>query len=288
MPGYKEISKLKTELIDRRESKIKGSLTYQQNHLYESVVNDFVMVAKDKVEGRPTNLYALQRELKRQYELSFPSVMQEAVKASSAINNLNLKYFSTLVDTNRLDEIAEKTDKVVNKSLGIDENGLLKENGFIDKTLESKKVQRMFVKEVNNILDGSPDLALMQHKLKEFITGTKQSTGLLERYYRTFANDLLANIDRTGSLIYANELELNNFYYAGGIILSSRSFCKSKNGKIFTRSEAERWKDSAFIRDMYGANISDYEPLIMMGGYGCLHRPDWITSDIAKEMKSKK
>lgn len=288
MPKYKEISKLKTELIDRRESRIKGSLTYQQDHLYESILTDFVMVAKTKIEGKPTNLYALQRELKQQYELNFPSVMQETVKASTAITDLNLKYFSTLLGSSDLDKIAVKTEKVINRSLGIDENGILKPGGFIDKTLESKKVQRMFTKEVTNILAGNPDIGLMQHKLKEFITGTKQSTGLLERYYRTFANDLLANIDRTGSLVYANELELNDFYYAGGIILSSRSFCKSKNGKIFTRSEAERWKDSAFIRDMYGININDYEPLIMMGGYGCLHRPDWITSEIAKKLKSKK
>lgn len=287
MPTYKQISKLKTELIDKRESKIKGSLSSQQDKLYESVLTDFIQVAKDKIKGKPTNLFAIQRELKKQYELQFPAIMQETVKASTAITDLNLKYFSTLVDSNRLDEISVKTEKVINKSLGLDDNGKLKAGGFIDKTLENKKVQQLFTKEVNVILSGSPDLALMQQKLKEFITGTKQSTGLLERYYRTFANDLLANIDRTGSLVYADELELNDFYYAGGIILSSRSFCKSKNGKIFTRTEAEKWKDSAFIRGMYD-NISDYEPLINMGGYGCLHRADWITANIAKAMKSKK
>ena len=242
MPNYKEISNLKTELIERRESRIKGSLTYQQDHLYESILNDFVMVAKTKIDGKPTNLYALQRELKKQYELYFPSVMQETVKASAAINDLNLKYFSTLLGQNDLDKIAAKTEKVINRSLGIDENGILKSGGFIDKTLENKKVQRMFTKEVTNILSGSPDIGLMQHKLKEFITGTKQSTGLLERYYRTFANDLLANIDRTGSLVYADELDLNDFYYAGGVVLSSRSFCKSKNGKILSMNPTDPFK----------------------------------------------
>lgn len=38
---------------------------------------------------------------------------------------------------------------------------------------------------------------------------------------------------------------------------------------------------------MYGKNINDYEPLINMGGYGCRHTPDWITEDIAKELKSE-
>lgn len=287
MPTYKEVSKIKTELINKREAKIKGSLQYQQDHLYDSVIDNFVSVAKSKIEGKPTNLYSLQKELKKQYEINFPKVLIETVKASTAITDLNLRYFSTLVDSNRLEEIDTKTNKVVNKTLGLTDNGKLKADGFLDKTLESKKIQKLFTKEVNAILSGSPDLLLMQNKLKEFITGTKESTGLLERYYRTFANDLLAKVDRTGSLVYADELELNDFYYAGGIILSSRSFCKEKNGKIFTRSQAEKWKNSKFIRDMY-KSISDYEPLVDMGGYGCLHRTDWITSDLAAALKSKK
>lgn len=286
MPTYKEISALKTELLDAREKRIKRKLSYQQERLYDSLINDFVKIAEDKVDGKKVDIYKLQSELKKQYELYFPEVMADVVKASDSISNLNVRYFSTLVDSNRLDEIQDKTDSVINKTLGITDKGKLITGGFIDKVIENKSVQKLFTKKVNAILEGSPDVGLMKNKLKEFITGSKESTGLLERHYRTFANDLISNIDRTGSLVYANELELNNFYYSGGIILSSRSFCKSKNGKIFTRAEAERWKDSAFITSMYD-NINDYEPLIDMGGYGCRHRPDWVTVEVAKAKKKK-
>lgn len=287
MPTSREVSKIKSELIFQREQKIKGSLELQQQRLYESLLSDFVKVAKDKVDGNKTDIYKLQRELNKQYELQFPDVLRETVKASLAANDLNQIYFSSLVDSNRLDEIKDKTVKVINRSLGMDENNKIKTGGFMDRALEKKTVQKSFAKEVNTILSGSPDIVLMQTKLKEFITGTKGSTGLLERYYRTFANDLISNIDRTGSLVYANELELNNFYYGGGLLLSSRSFCVSKNGKIFSRAEAENWKDSAFITSMYGSNLSDYEPLINMGGYGCKHRADWITDELAKDSKKE-
>lgn len=286
MPTYKEISKLKTELLDAREKKIQRKLSYQQEQLFESLVNDFVKVAKDKIEGKKVDIYKLQSELKRQYSLYFPEVMADVVKASESIVNLNNRYFSTLVDSNRLGEIQDKTFAVINKTLGVTEKGKLITGGFIDKIIENKNTQKLFTKKVNAILEGSPDIVLMQHKLKEFIVGSKESTGLLERHYRTFANDLISNIDRTGSLVYANDLDLNHFYYSGGVILTSRSFCKSKNGKVFTRAEAERWKDSAFITSMYD-NINDYEPLIDMGGYGCRHRPDWITEDLAR-LKRKK
>lgn len=288
MPTYKEISKIKDELLTLREKKVKGSLTKQQENLYESLIDDFVKVAKDKVEGKSVNLYSLQNTLKKLYNNDFPETFAEVVKSSYSINNLNFQYFSTLVDTNRLDEIKDKTAKVINKSLGITEKGKLITNGFIDKAIENKAVQKRFAKEVNVILDGSPDVKLMQHKLKEFINGNEASTGLLERYYRTFANDLIANIDRTGSLVYADELELTSFYYAGGLISSSRSFCELRNGKIFNREEAERWSNTPFIKDMYKTNINDYVPLIDMGGYGCRHRADFITDDLAKAKKKKK
>lgn len=287
MPTYKEISKLKNDLLDARENKIKRTLSYQQQNLYDSLLNDFLKAAKDKIEGKKVDIYKLQAELKKQYALNFPEVMSEVVKASDSITNLNDRYFSTLVDSGRLGEIQDKTFAVINKTLGVSDKGKLITGGFIDKIIENKGVQQAFAKKVNNILNGSPDIVLMQHKLKEFIVGSKESTGLLERHYRTFAKDLISNIDRTGALVYANELELNSFYYSGGIILTSRSFCKSKNGKVFTRAQAERWKDSAFITDMYGMNINDYEPLIDMGGYGCNHRPDWITEDLAKKIRKK-
>lgn len=286
MPTYKEISALKSELLDARERKIKRKLSYQQEQMFDSLIDDFVKIAQDKVDGKKVDIYKLQSEIKKQYSLYFPEVMAEVVKASDSITNLNERYFSTLVDSNRLGEIQDKTFSIINKTLGVKDDGKLITGGFIDKVIENKGVQKLFTKNVTAILQGNPDIGLMKHKLKEFITGSKESTGLLERHYRTFANDLISNIDRTGSLVYANELELNHFYYSGGIILSSRSFCKSKNGKIFTRAEAERWKDSAFITSMY-TNKSDYEPLIDMGGYGCRHRPDWVTIEVAKAKKKK-
>ena len=287
MLTYKEISRLKNDLLDARENKIKRTLSYQQENLYNSLLNDFLKAAKDKIDGKKVDIYKLQYELKKQYQLYFPEVMSEVVKASETITNLNDRYFSTLVDSGRLGEIQNKTAAVINKTLGVTDKGKLITGGFIDKIIENKGAQKSFTKKVNEILNGSPDIVLMQSKLKEFIIGNKQSTGLLERHYRTFASDLISNIDRTGALVYANELELNSFYYSGGVILTSRSFCKTKNGKVFTRSEAARWKDSAFITNMYGMNLSDYEPLIDMGGYGCKHRPDWITEDIAKKIKKK-
>lgn len=285
MPTYKEVSKIKSDFISKKEESITNSLTDQQSNLYDKLLSDFMKVAKDKADGKEVNINKLQSQFRKFYDQNFNEVMRQTINASRSLTDLNQMYFSTLLDSNRLDEIHDNTKKLVDKSLGVTDANKLISNGFTDKAIANKQVQKLFVKEVNKILIGNPDVNLMQNKLKDFILGNKQSTGILERYYRNFANDLLISIDRSNSLVYANELELQSFFYGGGLLTSSRSFCISKNGKIFTRSEAEKWKDSTFITSMYGTKINDYEPLVNMGGYGCRHTPDWITQDIAKELK---
>ncbi len=287
MPTFKEVSKIKSDFITKREDAISTSLADQQSNLYDKLLSDFIKIASNKVDGKNVSTSTLQAQFKKHYNENFTDVMKQTINASKSLTDLNQMYFSTLMDSNKLDEIHDNTKKLVDKSLGVTDNNKLISGGFTDKALDNKKVQKLFVKEVNVILSGNPDVNLMQNKLKDFIIGNKKGGGILERYYRNFASDLLISIDRSNSLVYANELELQSFFYGGGLLTSSRSFCISKNGKIFSRAEAEKWKDSTFITSMYGEKINDYQPLIDMGGYGCRHTPDWITQDIAKELKSE-
>lgn len=287
MPTYKEVSKIKSDFILKKENAIKGTLNNQQENLFDKLLKEFIKQANDKINGKETSTYQLQNQFNKFYRENFNDVLKQNIAYSSSLTDLNQMYFSTLMDSNRLDEIHNKTKILVDKQLGIDINGKLKQGGFTDKILGNQQSQKNFIKEVNKILVGNPDINLMQNKLKEFIIGSKNNTGILESHYRNFSQDILTGIDRSNSLVYANELDLQSFYYGGGLLTSSRSFCISKNGKIFSRAEAEKWKDSTFITSMYGKNITDYEPLINMGGPGCKHTPDWITQDIAKELKGE-
>lgn len=287
MPTFKEVSKIKSDHILKREDAIKNTLNNLQGNLYEKIVTDFSKIASDKKEGKQPNLNALQNQFKKFYNANFVDVMKQTIAASKSLTDLNQMYFATLIDSNQLDEIHDKTKLIIDKRLGIDENGKLKPGGFTDKALDNQRIQKNFIKEVKNILSGNPDVALMQEQLRNFITGTKNSSGILESRYRVLSQDILIQTDRSNSLIYANELDLNSFYYGGGLIKTSRKMCLNNNGKIFTRSQAEKWRSLEEITKMYGDNLSDYNPLVDMGGFGCRHTPDWITEDLAKSLKGE-
>jgi len=290
MPTYKEVSKIKSDFIAKKEDAIKSTIGSQQENLYEKLISDFSKLASNKVEGKDVSINKIQSEFKKYYDANFNDVMKQTINASKSLTDLNQMYFATLLDSNKLDDIHENTKNVLNKSLGITDTGKLIKGGFTDKALSNKEVQKVFTKEVTKILNGNPDALSMQNKLKEFILGNKQSTGILERYYRNFASDLLKGVDRGNSLVYADTLELTDAFYGGGLKLTSRPFCISRNGKIVSREQIDKWVN--ILNTDAGPKWSEavhgkYDPYKCCGGHGCDHVLDWITPDLADTLKSE-
>lgn len=286
MPTRSKISAKKSALILKEEDNIIRKLSIIQGNIYDSILPDILEIANKKKLGRPYSLNTIFTKFKKVYTSQFPDVMRYTFEASLKVTDLNQAYFGTMVPPSSLKEIAEKTKQAVSNRLGITNSGKIIKNGFTDKVLGSKKAQNDFVKAVNKIVAGNADVNKLQNDIKELIIGNKEQSGSLERYYRTTSQDIIMHIDRNNSLIYADELDLDHFIYGGGLINTSRSFCIDKNRKIFTRSQADKWKDSAFIKKMYGGN--PYDPIKDMGGYGCRHTADWITADVAKILLSRR
>lgn len=282
MPTRKEVSKIKSDHIDKRKKAIAGKIDLLQQNIYDKVSGQLVTLLNKKEKDVPVNTNQLQQTVKKEFNTAFPDVMKETIIASRSLTDLNSMYFSTIMDSNRLDEIRDQTKRAIDRKLGIDENGKIKQNGFVDKALSDPAVQKQFIKKVNQLVNSGADVQTVQEKLKEFIIGKGQMSGFIQQYYSGFAGTLMNDIDRGNNLVYANKLELNYFYYSGGLILSSRPFCIDKNGKIISREQSDKWAEDPRIKKMYGKDIKDYIPLKDFGGPNCLHGADFITNDMAE------
>lgn len=282
MPTRKEVSKIKADWIEKREEAIGTRIETLQQELFDEIIADFLLLAKER-KLTQTEINKLEFKVRKGMREKFPQVMRETIRSSRAVGDLNLMYFSTLMESDQLDIIQEKTLKNINKRLGIDADGKIIQGGFTDKTLASDRVQKKFVKEVKSIIKSNVDVQTAQQQLKKIFTGSSTSNGLISQYYNTFAKDILLSIDRSNSAVYATELGLKNAYYEGGLIKTSRSFCLEKNGKIFHMDQIMKWKDSKFIKDMYDGKIDEYDPINgPPGGFGCLHNLGWITAELAE------
>ncbi len=92
----------------------------------------------------------------------------------------------------------------------------------------------------------------------------------------------------------AKELGLQAYLYQGGLIKSSRLFCKKRDGKVFTDFEIARF---GTVKDAYGGytnkaegvfsgKTEPYDPVVDLGGYGCRHGLSAIPNVLALRMRA--
>ena len=76
--------------------------------------------------------------------------------------------------------------------------------------------------------------------------------------------------DRAVTNTVAEQLGLNWYLYTGGLLDTTRPFCKARNGKYFRKEEVQSW---ATLGDWAGRMAGTDEKTIFVtaGGYNCQH-----------------
>lgn len=102
------------------------------------------------------------------------------------------------------------------------------------------------------------------------IEGDENTVGRLERSTRQIVSDTFALSDRAVTNTVSDAINAGWFLYTGGLLDTTRPFCKARNGKYFTRKEVESW---GAIGDWDGKMAGTDEKTIFVtaGGYNCQH-----------------
>lgn len=105
---------------------------------------------------------------------------------------------------------------------------------------------------------------------RELILGDEETVGRLERATRQIVSDTFALSDRAVTNAVAEQLDFQWFFYVGGLLDTTRPFCKARNGKYFRKSEVESW---GALGDWAGKMAGTNEKTIFVtaGGYNCQH-----------------
>ncbi|OGX80823.1 hypothetical protein BEN47_06085 [Hymenobacter lapidarius] len=200
---------------------------------------------------------------------------------------LQLDYFAALGLTNYRQLRAPLTG-LLETRLGITAAGVPVPGGYLSTLVGDTTAQRELLRYAYQAQATGVGLGAYRQGLETLVTGGNGATGLMERLYKE-ANDTYNEADRTLQHVAAEELGLSAYLYQGGLIKSSRAFCKVRNGRVFLRSEIARFGTSA---DAYGGyrnkaagefdgRPDPYEPLVQAGGYSCRHTFHAISNSIA-------
>lgn len=175
----------------------------------------------------------------------------------------------------------EKNDFEAIRNQTIKDFRLLK-NNYLNNYAIGTDFQKKIRQKVLSLAQNGVAFQDFRSGLDDFVRGTEQKLGVAENYnfVQQRIQDGFAEFDRTLQNKFASRLELNYAIYQGGEIKETRSFCGERNGKVYTIEEILSWQNENWQGKKESHNI-----LIDCGGYNCRHYYDWVSYELAKQLR---
>lgn len=273
------------DLTDELETRVAGASRIFFDEIEERFVSKLKLDGSRirKIASNLALITQIDKAYKEFSDKTILGILDSIKKGSEQILKANVDYYGKFAD-NAVEfrkVTAKEVKDIVYKRLGLNEDGSLIKAGYMDGLFQDVTVKNQ-IKDFafRNVLS-SNGLEDFRSKLKEMIMGDKKRLGAFEKFYNTFAYDIYAKIDRMNSFLYADRLGMEYFIYDGGLIATSRQFCRDKSGLVFWIKEAEAY----WPTDPNLPKIADYIPMIDMGGPNCRHTPRFISKELAFQLR---
>jgi hypothetical protein len=120
-------------------------------------------------------------------------------------------------------------------------------------------------------VSSSRTFAEVTKSLSEVVLGNKERNGQLLNWTKQVAHDRFAMTDRAYTVAAAEELNVEWYQYAGGLIEDTREFCQERNGNFYHVSEIQAWPDEEGDWSGRMPNTDADSIFVKCGGYRCQH-----------------
>ena len=263
--------------IEKRQAALAKKVKQAQDALYQLLLESVDRISKDP---------AYVEQVFKQYQKS------EGVKLISAIAQdvttiatYNYTYFLSYKDELDLSgkdfsKIQGTVDKFIKERIGL-LGDTVAEDSFLSSILNDETVKQRVKQQAYASKMAGDGATAFRKNMKSLILGEEGKAGAVEGYYNTYVYDSYNQVDSAVQEQYSQELGLSAFVYEGGLISTSREFCRKKNGRCFLKSEAlKEWPDELKV-----AKPANYQPLIHRGGYNCRHGISYVTNRRAMRMR---
>jgi len=237
-----------------------------------------LLASLEKIYNKPLQFAFAYKEFEKK---EYKSLIEALAEDLITIGTLNNDYFAEVSEftANKFNPIKKQVGTFLLDRIGLTSSGKAVQDGFIDLLSNDKTVQRTIQTYVYNAKASNVGLKGFQKGLKQLLVDSEESIGEITRFANTFAIDLYQQADREIQLEFSNRLELDAFLYAGGLIESSRPFCKERNGKVFLKSEGKQWEKLDFAGK--GKNYV----WTMLGHNRCRHTMSYLNNRMAMQRR---
>lgn len=271
-------------LIHRLERALNGLVSKYQALLFGEVSEILDGLETDEngiVLNNPANtqiVVKLDKVLNTVDASAKSAIIRELVKGFGDVIGFNRRYFEYLDPDARVKPVSDEVMSDVKKWLGIGKGNKLKRNGYLDTLVSSPTLKNEIKERTVSAIASRQGYTQTKKDLGTFIKGQEGKLGAMQKYYRNFTYDTFAQVDRRASEDFAERLGYEFAIYAGGLIETSRKFCREHNGNVYHISEIREFQPKEAIPP-------NYDPLTDLGGYGCRHSLNWIPNVLALRLR---
>lgn len=280
----KKLFKKRDQLIKALNDRLDNNIAESQKKLLALFIEKFA----DKLQ-LDENKQVLNNQYNRNLLLSVdklftdfskinnPIILDTLLTSVGTLMEFNHNYYSNLESKAKLLPIKAKVFNSLKGWLGVEDN-IVKPNGYLDVLVKNDSVKNQIKNTVLKTVYGQEGWESTKKALSKLIAGDAENLGALQKYHRNFTYDLYSQIDRATGKAYADDLGFEFAIYEGGLIETSREFCKEHNGNVYHKSEIADF-------DPKVAKQPDYNPFTDLGGYGCRHHLNWVPTALARALR---
>ena len=273
-----------SELIEALDTRVQG-MQRELVRRFMEVVADMFEFEDGRLKRTPANIRAL-KKLERLFDGFVGNVARPQLRLFAdelqEVASLTSGYFLA-TNPAATEERARKALAMAREVIGISESGEIIEGGYIARLAMHQQVRDSIREFVVRSIVSRQSLSVFQRGFRALVEGGNGIDGALQRYWRQYTYDTYNRIHEVVNESMADSLEMQYFIYQGSIIPKSRAFCVKKAGLVFSRKEAEEWRNDPDLLDK--KTKMQYIPLVDRGRWNCRHFLTYISDDLAFELR---
>lgn len=289
MLGPEDAARARLAAIEQLQQELAGYLPDMQRALYEGLLSRL-----QEVYDNPGLLTTLLAEFGQAVHLPVAVRFGEALLELVQLNTQYVAAVATNLSTAELTALRAPLDTWLRAAYGIGPDGLPTPGGYLAGLVGDTGPARVLRLYAYRAQATGVGLQEYRQGLQQLVQGAPQGQGMYQQLYKE-SFDQFNSADRVLQDISATELGWSAFLYQGGLIESSRPFCKVRNGKVFLRSEVEKFGTS---KDAYGgySNKAEgkfdgkpaggYDPFVQLGGANCRHLLSGLPNTTALRLRN--
>jgi len=293
MPTQKELSSLREAYMLRREEALINKVNSLSIKLYDKIFEQYLFQLETSNGGIVYNqrnismVQGLDRVYSNFNTLDNIPLISSTLKDYEGLTPLNENYFNNIAKRELRAE-TQVIKAVVQKKLGLN-GGIPVKGGFTDKFINDKTLLKTIKKQTTQAITKGESFTVFRDKLKTTIQGVSdvKGSGGLQQYYRNYAYDTYQKVDRLNQDLFAKELGLRYFIWAGGLVGNSRPLCVLCNGKVIDKTTYSKLKYSDLKLSLRDGLNSDWNPMNDLGQFGCRHTKNYISDAVARQLQSR-